>query len=160
MMKQSTLVTTVVVGLLVMGCTDRLEDVRAFVEEANIELEEAYKQGDWGRLAALFTEDALIMPNGGQNIPGRAAMENLFEMIFRVNTVVKYQLAVEELEVFGNTAYERGVFDYQVVSSSQDTTADQGRYIILRKKSSDGAWLIHRWLENVSPAQSHPFMQQ
>lgn len=127
------------------------------LEEANVELEAAYLAGDASRLAALFTEDALIMPNGGQTIPSRSAMENLFQRIFRVNTVMRYQLVAEEVEVFGNTLYERGIFDYQAISSRQDTTADQGRYIMLRQKSPDGAWLIHRWLENVSPG-SHPAM--
>jgi uncharacterized protein (TIGR02246 family) len=136
-----------------------VEDVLPVIEEANIELEAAYLEGDPVRLAALFTEDALIMPNGGQTIPGRAAMENLFERIFSVNTVVRYQLVAEELEVFGNTLYERGIYDYQAIGARQDTTADQGRYIMLRQRSSDGSWLIHRWLENVSPA-SHPAMQR
>jgi uncharacterized protein (TIGR02246 family) len=135
-----------------------MEDVLPFIEEANIELEAAYQEGDAGRLAALFTEDAVVMPNRAPTIPGRQAVENLFERILNVNTVVRYQLVVEELEVFGNTTYERGIFDYLAVGSRQDTTADQGRYIMLRKKSAGGAWLIHRWLENTSPGQSHPPM--
>lgn len=159
MMRRSTLAAAVGLGLLTVGCTDRMEDALPVIEEANIELEAAYLEGDAVRLAALFTEDALIMPNGGQTIPGRTAVEHLFRRIFTVNTVLKYQLAVEELEVFGNTAFERGIFDYQAVGARQDTIADRGRYIMLRKLSSDGAWLIHRWLENVSPGQSHPAMQ-
>ena len=157
-MKRTTLTMTAAVGLLVVGCTDRVEDVLPVIEEANIELEAAYLEGDAVRLAALFTEDALVMPNGGQNIPGREAVEHLFGRIFTVNAVIRYQLVVEELEVFGNTLYERGIFDYQAVGARQDTTADQGRYIMLRQKNSDGAWLIHRWLENVSPG-GHPAMQ-
>lgn len=159
-MKRSTLTMTAAVGLLVVGCTDRMEDVLPVIEEANMELEAAYLEGDAVRLAALFTEDALVMPNRGQNIPGREAIEALFEMILRGMTVMKYELVVEELEVFGSTTYERGIFDYLAVTASQDTTADQGRYIMIRKKSSDGVWLIHRWLENKSPEQNHPFMQQ
>ncbi len=160
MMRRSTLTMTAAVGLLVVGCTDRMEDVLSVIEGANIELEAAYVEGDAGRLAALFTGDAMVMPNGAPTIPGRQAVETLFERILRVNTVAKYQLVVEELEVYRNTAYELGAFDYFAISASQDTTVDQGRYIMIRKKGSDGVWLIHRWLENKSPEQNHPFMQQ
>ena len=158
MMKRTTLMMTAAVGILAVGCSDRMEDVLPFIEEANTELEAAYVEGDAGRLAALFTEDAVVMPNGAPSIPGRQAVATLFERILSVNTVARYQLVVEELEVYRNTAYERGVYDYLAISASQDTTAEQGRYIMLRKKSANGAWLIHRWLENTSPQQNHPFM--
>jgi uncharacterized protein (TIGR02246 family) len=159
MMKHSTLVTTVVLGILVVGCGDQVGNVQPLIEQMNVELEAAYLEGDAARAAALFTEDAVLMPNEIENIQGRENIQGFLQFIFRSTTVLQYDLEVRELERDGSTAYELGVFSW-ASSTGQDTTQENGRYSMVRKLDSDGAWRIHRLLENADRQVSHPFMQR
>ncbi len=152
--------TIAIVGFSVLACADRVAEVRPLIDQAIADLEAAYLQGDAGAVAALMTEDVVVMPNDMEDIRGREAVQGFLSLFFRANTVVAYKLVVQELELVGNTAYERGIYTWTSIGAAQDTSLERGRYSIVRKRGADGAWRIHRLLENTSPRLTHPFLER
>lgn len=152
--------TIAMVGFSVLACADRVAEVRPLIEQAIADLEAAYLQGDGGAVAALMTEDVVVMPNGMEDIRGREAAQGFLSLFFRANTVVAYKLVVQELELVGNTAYERGIYTWTSIGAAQDASLERGRYSIVRKQGADGAWRIHRLLENTSPRLTHEFFER
>jgi len=154
--------TLILVSLL--GCSPSggaadeavVAEVRQAIERTNAELQEAFRQGDPDAAARLFTEDGSYMPNGSPTVIGRDYVGRFLAPIFRRWAVATFELTPTELEVYGETAYEFGTFDWMAVRrTSSDTMIDQGRYAAVRRRSADGTWLIHRLLENTKPRE-HP----
>lgn len=162
MTKKSSLwaITTALVSLAACAPSesdpDTVAQVRLGIEEINSELQEAYRAGDLDRIVSLMTEDVIVMPNGAPSLGGPGNVRNLLESFFRRSTVSTYDLTPEELHVYGETAYELGVYQWKAVQD-EDTIVEQGRYSAVRKRSAEGRWLIHRLLENTMPA-AHPTM--
>lgn len=146
--------------VLLAGCApsesdpDTVAQVRFGIEEINSELQDAYRAGDLDRIVSLMTEDVIVMPNGAPSFSGTENVRNLLESFFRQSTVSTYDLTPEELHVYGETAYELGVYQWRAVQD-EDTIVERGRYSAVRKRSAEGRWLIHRLLENTMPA-AHP----
>jgi len=136
---------------------DTVAEVRLGIEQINSELQEAYRAGDLDRIVSLMTEDVIVMPNGAPSFNGPDNVRNLLENFFRRSTVSTYDLTPEELHVYGETAYELGIYQWTAVRDEEDTTIEQGRYSAVRKRSAEGRWLIHRLLENTMPG-AHPTM--
>jgi ketosteroid isomerase-like protein len=70
---------------------------------------------------------------------------------FSGNTVAAFTLVPDELETYGDVAYERGTFTWVGGSKGQLSPARQARYSLVRRRGRDGVWRIHRYIEN-SPA--------
>jgi uncharacterized protein (TIGR02246 family) len=145
----------------VVGCAageadpDTVAQVRLGIGLINSELQEAYRAGDPERVATLFAEDVILMPNKAPSLHGSDAVRSLLTNFFGNTTVTTYDLTTDELHVYGETAYEWGTFQWRSVVSEQDTIVEQGRYSAVRKRSPDGRWLIHRLIENTMPT-GHP----
>jgi ketosteroid isomerase-like protein len=136
---------------------DTVAEVRLGVELINSELQEAYRAGDADGAVSLMTENVVLMPDKSPNLSGQDAVRGLLQSFFGGSTVSTYELMPEELHVYGETAYELGVYRWASVHGEVDTIVERGRYSAVRKRSADGRWLIHRLLENTMPA-GHPAM--
>ncbi len=103
---------------------------------------------DAAGVAALYTEDAQLLPPDMEVVSGRAAIQ---EFVAKTNPPgsPEFEFATVETLVFGTYAHRQGSFtakgpDGQVVVT--------GKFIELWKKI-DGKWLIHRdmWSSNAPP---------
>jgi ketosteroid isomerase-like protein len=47
---------------------------KAEIEAANAKYTKFYNRGDFARMASLYTDDAMALPNGAAMVQGRAAM--------------------------------------------------------------------------------------
>jgi uncharacterized protein (TIGR02246 family) len=140
------------------ACGNRVATVRPLFEQANMQLQEAYRQGDASAAAGLFSEDAVLMPNAMDDLVGREAIEAFLDMFFSSSTVPVYELTIAEIDLHGNTAYERGTFRWLSVGSQQDSSLEYGRYSMVRKIGPGGNWQIHRLLENTISPPTHSFL--
>lgn len=160
---------TLVLGAAVCaGCTsthgratpEQTAKVQLQIEQANADLESAYQDGDADRVAMLFTEDAVFLSNRLVDLRGREAIGRFLGKFFRIQTVIEFTLTIGELDVYGPTAYERGTFVWTSVGRDQDTTVQRKRYSIVRTLDAEGQWRIHRLLDGLRPADTHPFLRQ
>lgn len=120
----------------------------AFPQEAADAWLERYALHDAAGVAALYTEDAQLLPPDAEIVNGRAAIQ---EFVARTNPPggAAIDIATVETHVFGDYAYRQGSFQLRDAGGAAGAS---GKFIELWKKV-DGQWLIHRdiWSANAPP---------
>lgn len=106
---------------------------------------ERYELHDAAGLAALYTEDAQLLPPDAEIVSGRAAIQEFYARENPPGSAV-VEIATVETLVFGDHAYRQGSFR---LKGPGDGAVSSGKFIELWKKT-DGKWLIHReiWSAN------------
>jgi uncharacterized protein (TIGR02246 family) len=120
----------------------------AFPQEPADAWVERYALHDAAGIAALYSEDAQLLPPDAEIVNGRAAIQEFFA---RENPPgsAGVEIATVETRVFGDYAYRQGSFRFK---GPDGEAAAAGKFIELWKKV-DGEWLIHRdiWSANAPP---------
>jgi len=121
----------------VAGLTD--EDVAA-IKASTEENVQAVRSKDWAALAALYTDDAVVMPPNESIIRGRAAIQAWAETY---PWVTEFNLTIEEIDGFGNLAYVRNASSTTMEpEGAPEPIRSTGKGIEIRRKQQDGSWLI------------------
>lgn len=120
-----------------------MQDARKEIATVNRQFMDLVKAGERDGFAQLYTEDAILMTPNAPAMAGRAAALKFIDGM-KARGVAEVRLATEELEVFGDTAWERG--------SSQMLRADgglmgRGKFIVIWKRTAAG-WRLHRDIMN------------
>jgi uncharacterized protein (TIGR02246 family) len=119
-------------------------NLRAEIEKMGRAWEKAFNAGDAAALAALYANDAKVMPPGSEVVSGTSAIRKLFEP--DVSQGVKFTLKMDDVVGFGEHAVETGTF---VVNSAEGKHLDHGSFTTVYKKVN-GGWKIHRDIWNSS----------
>ena len=109
---------------------------------------DALNAGDAEAWAAQFAEDGIQMP---PNAPANVGRKNIGRWSSGLlgNFQVQFRLAVGEVRVIGDWAFERG--DYEI---SMNPTAggpsiqDRGKYVTLYRKGAEERWWMARDIWN------------
>ena len=148
----SLLVLTLAVTFLV-SCTKApapdtsAEDSRA-VEAASAQWVDAFNQGDTAALAALYTEEARLLPPNSQMIVGREGMQAFFQGSFDAGEA-DVQLTVIELSVSGDMAHVVGEFTFTLQPEEGEAISDNGKYLEIWKRVN-GSWMMDVDIWNTS----------
>ncbi|MEQ1867393.1 MAG: nuclear transport factor 2 family protein, partial [Micropepsaceae bacterium] len=108
--------------------------------------------GDASRWAALYANDAVMMPPNSAAVEGRGAIETWLKAL----PVVITEMDGEALEVdgTGDRAYVRGTYamSMKVPRVTQPVRQD-GKLLQIYARQQDGTWLLARdiWNANASP---------
>jgi uncharacterized protein (TIGR02246 family) len=100
----------------------------------------AFEAGDYLGVAALYTEDAWLMPPNFPLLVGRAPVAAYYEGLsaaFPPGTTVRFEIV--EVEHYGNAA--SAVARYR--ATNDGTLLDQG-HLVKRFRRVAGEWQIHR----------------
>ena len=111
----------------------------AAIEEGEVSWAAAANADDWGGVAALYTEDALLMPPNGPAVQGRAAIEAFFAAFPPFSGLT---LNAVEIDGRGDLAFVRGIFSMTMEIEGMPPVQETGKYIEIRRKQTDGSWLI------------------
>jgi ketosteroid isomerase-like protein len=65
----------IVAGWLLLGATPALAQDKAAIEKLNDAWMAAFNKGDAAAVAAMYTEDAYVLPPGAEMVKGHAAIE-------------------------------------------------------------------------------------
>jgi uncharacterized protein (TIGR02246 family) len=119
----------------------------------------AYNAGDAAALAALYTDDAISLPDHHEAIQGKAAIQRYYEdEIFKQYTVT-IAIMPGDTEINGNLAHEHGTYTIAVTPrAGGDKMTDDGKYVVILKRGADGVWRIHHDIDNSKrlPGQAAP----
>ena len=108
------------------------------IDRANARLVELQKQGDAAGMAAMYTEDAILLPAGSGQVAGRKAIEAFWRETLGAG-VEDVQLNTEKLVAVGDDlAYEIGSYTTQ----PRDAAPVSGYYLVLWKRVG-GDWWVH-----------------
>jgi ketosteroid isomerase-like protein len=108
--------------------------------------------GDASRWAALYANNAVIMPPNSAAVEGRGAIETWLKAL----PVVITEADGEALEVdgAGNLAYVRGTYAMSMeVPGVAQPVRQEGKFLQIYTRQQDGTWLLARdiWNANASP---------
>lgn len=101
--------------------------------------------------AALYTEDAVLIPPGEPLVRGRAAIEEYWRGAIESGGV--RDVSVETIDALssGSLGYETGSFVLTANGPDGETLTDSGRYIEILRREPDGRWLSTHGIWNASP---------
>ncbi len=108
----------------------------------NRQFEEAFARGDAAACAAVYTDDAKILPPDSPVLTGKQAAQALWQSFIDMG-VKRVSLQRLELEDMGDRAVERGAATVEIEGEGGQTTQASGKFIVLWRRQADGAWKWH-----------------
>ena len=108
---------------------------RRGVEAAVQRYVEASNQGDADALAALYADDAVLLPPDHEPIRGRDAIGEFW----RQGTDEGLEVTTLAVEVEGNLGYLVGRYH---LPATAEEPADSGKYVMCLRRQRDGAWKL------------------
>lgn len=153
-------ILVIVFGLIVaLGITTvnvqtvMAENVRQAIEAGDATWMEAFNRGDAVAVAALYTDNATLMPPNSAMIQGRQGIQDFWQAGIE-GGLKDATLTTVEVQASGNTAYEIGKFSLTAQPKGQDPVMVSGKYVVVWQRQSDGSWKLHVDIWNSSmPAQ-------
>jgi len=143
-------VPALILGVLVLalaGCQPRGGNIP---EEALGAWEKAFNAGDAAGVAAVYAENATVMPPNVPAIKGRAAIEKFMSEGFAQAPGAKMSIASDEMFTSGGTGIRRGTYR---VTGSDGTELEKGKYVEIWKKTGNKWELcIDIWNTDAPPA--------
>lgn len=118
--------------------------------------EKAYNGGDAKAVAALYAEDALLLPPGASGVSGRASILEFFTRDIAGSKAAGAVLALNrktDVGVSGNMGWESGTYKVTVKGAVVET----GKFLSVSHKKN-GKWLYLRdtWNADAPPAPPTP----
>jgi len=124
---------------------------KAAIDAANKKFGAAVAAGNAAGVAALYTDDATVLPPNGETVRGRPAIEKLFQAMIAAG-IKQATLTAEEVEPHGDTATEIGAYS---VKDAAGKELDRGKYVVIWKRLK-GDWRLHRDIWNSSMPMPMP----
>jgi len=116
----------------------------------------AYNAGDAAAVAALYTDDAVSLPDHHAAIQGKVAIQQYFQEVFAQYTT-NITLMSPDLEITGDVAHEYGTYTMTLTpKAGGNATTGNGKYLVVLKRQADGSWKLHHDMDNA--AGPHPGM--
>lgn len=119
----------------------------AAIRAAGDEFEKAGSNNDWAAVAALYTEDAVLMPPNAPSVSGRASIQEVFGQF---PTLTSMELTIDDIQGAGDVAVVRGSYSLAMDIEGQ-MVEDSGKYLEVRRKQADGSWpiIIDTWNSDI-----------
>ena len=138
--------------LVLLGASQALNagDIRTEIEAANKVLEAVVSRSDGPGMAALYTDNAQLLPGQSDFVTGTKAISQFWQAAFD-SGLKGVSLVTVEVEKHGDTANEIGTIELR---DADGKVLDNGKYIVIWKKEGN-SWKLHRdmWNSSVAPAQ-------
>jgi uncharacterized protein (TIGR02246 family) len=130
----------------------------AAIEELHQRDMAASKAGDFETLRTLMSDDAVMMPPGGDFVRGRAAIDAGMGRMAKAMAAVEvldYVLDFEEVQVVGEYAFEWGMIKGRM-RRRDGGEVEESAYKVLRilRRQAGGEWKVHRSIWNEYPLKN------
>ena len=99
----------------------------------------------WDAWADLYTSDAVFMPPNHPSVQGRQAM---MDFIKTFPPLSSFNLEPLEVDGRGDIAFVHGHFSLVMAPPGGPELADNGKYLEVWRKQTDGSWKIYRDIFN------------
>ena len=124
-----------------------IDAVRKSVAEGNRKFGAAADRKDYAGMAALYTDEAKVLPPDAPIVTGRKAIEEFWRSAAAALGLTSVTLKTLDLEAAGDNAYEVGEADLRLSSGPAKV-----KYVVVWLKGDDSQWRIHRDIWNNMPA--------
>jgi len=110
--------------------------VQQLITQTNEEFVNAYNRGDMLAVAALYTEDAVLMPAELANTAGPAGDPRVLRRR-QADGVARPDAKDSSVGGEGDTACEVGQYTLQIKRPGGELVADKGKYVVIWKQAAD-----------------------
>ena len=105
----------------------------------NRQFEEAIRRGDAAGCAAVYTDDAWLLPPDSPALTGRQAAQEFWQGIINIG-VKGVSLQTLDMEEMGDRAMERGAAQVEIQGEGGQTTQASAKFVVLWRRQADGTW--------------------
>jgi uncharacterized protein (TIGR02246 family) len=117
-------------------------EAKRAIDKGNAQWIEAWEKGNPEMVAAIFTDDAVMLSQGGRVFKGRQQiLERQKAAMQSVTRPVKVSVITVKIWLDGDTAYETGKYKYEYTEKGKPIK-EEGRYVTMWKRQSDGSWKL------------------
>lgn len=130
----------------------------AAIEELHQRDMAASKAGDFETLRTLMSDEAVMMPPGGDFVRGKAAIDAGMGRMAKARAAVEvldYVLDFEEVQVVGGYAFEWGLIRGRM-RRRDSGEVEESAYKVMRilQGQAGGGWRVHRSIWNEHPLKN------
>jgi uncharacterized protein (TIGR02246 family) len=116
-------------------------DVRQEIDRVNQRFGEAFGRGDAAGAAAVYTEDATILPPGSPRVKGRDGIRSFWQAVMD-SGVRAVALQTDDLEVVGDMAREIGTATLTIRPEGGAEQTATAKFVVVWKRVG-GEWRWH-----------------
>ena len=124
---------------------------RAELGQMNRDFAAALNAKDAKAAAALYAEDAVLIPPGEPILRGRPAIEEYWRAAIEAGGIRDVAVETMDAHSAGPLGYETGSFVLTVTGPDGESMVDRGRYVELLRRELDGTWRSTHGIWNASP---------
>lgn len=123
----------------------QISDLRRDFDGIMHNFERLFRQGDMARIAAFYSDNAMLLPAGSDLIEGRQAIESYWQEAVEMG-ISGIKIDLMELEQHGDSATEISRY---TMFDAEEAVIDQGKGIMIWKHDGND-WKMHRdiWTSN------------
>ena len=120
------------------------------IAAVNRKFEEAATKKDAAGIAALYTDDAIVLPPDAPMARGKAGIQELWGNVIQGLGLKSVKLETVDMEIAGDTACEVGRATLELAPQGGSAATAKAKYVVSWKKTKDG-WKLHRDIWNATP---------
>ncbi|MBC6605379.1 SgcJ/EcaC family oxidoreductase [Hymenobacter sp. BT188] len=120
---------------------------KAAIEKVITAYRDALKEANAGKVVALYTKDAVLMPPGAPTAVGQEQVKATYEYVFNA-IKLDINFTIDDIAVNGNNAIVRSTSKgTAVVNANGQSAPEENRELFVFQKVS-GQWKIARYMYN------------
>ena len=124
------------------------DNVKAEIDRANKAFVAAYAKGDAAALAAMYTDDATVLPAGAPMVKGRDAIQKLWKGVIDSGLKITTIEAVA-VEAHGSVAREIGRATGEAPDAQKKMVPTEIKYVVFWKRVK-GSWKLNTDIWNTN----------
>lgn len=106
--------------------------------------ENALKNSNADKVADQFTESAILMEAGREDISGRDAIRKHLAELFATARIAEISVTPGEMKICGDHIYQFGTYHRSIQIQDKPPISENGRYFSMWDRQEDGSWKIAR----------------
>jgi uncharacterized protein (TIGR02246 family) len=138
------------------GAADAIAADERAIRAADSALTAAVVAKDADRTAALYAEDAVLLPVAEPLIEGRAAIREEWAKVNGIPGLANRARLVRVEASGGSLAYTRGTYETTMLGPDGKPTVERGKWVTVWRRQADGSWRVAADIYNTdSPPPLH-----
>jgi len=114
----------------------------------------AWKAADAGRIALLYSDDAVILPGDHPAESGRAPITKYNQDFFDEYAPNSFEISSKDREIDGDWAFDSGSYTFTAAAKKGGKPlSDVGKYVVIMKRQGDGSW---KWFRDIDNSDGPP----
>lgn len=122
------------------------QEIKSIILDINTRWDAAFNSKQAAEVAALYDNDATVLPAGAAQVSGATAILEFWTSTI-AQGIVDHKIEMLEVGVDGNLAFQRGLWSAAVVNAEGQRQTFSGNLHVLYRRQADGSWkaLTHIW---------------